>query len=200
MNKVTPDLPLHRAHLRRALLASKPEGSNYSFMKKLLPVGLVLALLLMFNAVQKPDSAIQITPKASAQEFFNDVLTRVQELTPEELAALEAKLGGGWFEEARGASDLTYVELEKKACEPEIMATDPYCLIYDYSTPLGGTVGMQSHTQEEQALYDSCVALQYTSSDGAHVTLLVDPELNPLVAFYSYDNPEDLFQHFEDLP
>jgi|GEM_PF-3216329 len=118
VSKSTPDLPLHRAQLRRALLASKQfEGSTFSFMKKLLPVGLALAILITFNTLQEPDSVLDLTPTVSAQELVQDMISKLKTLSPEETEAIQEKLGtqemASYFSEALVADSLDYAESQK---------------------------------------------------------------------------------------
>lgn len=182
MNKVTPDLPLHRAHLRRALLASKPEGSNYSFMKKLLPVGLVLALLLMFNAVQKPDSTLQITPMVSAQELVDQVSQQIQSLTPEEVMALEERLGypgsllSDTLQEAQLAADLTDLPL----VEETVTASDgnEYCIVV-----VDNLIAFASDQSNCISRFVDFRSVIFTSSDDSLVVMMVDKNLLPAAIF-----------------
>ncbi len=74
MSKSTPDLPLHRAHLRRTLLASKQfDGSTFSFMSKLLPVGLVLAIGLSVMWARPGEAPTPLYVAQSDQETFTTV-------------------------------------------------------------------------------------------------------------------------------
>lgn len=182
MSKATPDLPLHRAHLRRALMASKPEGSNLSFMKKFLPVGLVLALLLMFNAVQKPDSTIQISPKVSAQELVDQVSQQIQSLTPEEVAVLEERLGysgtsvSDTLQAAQLAEDLSDLPL----VEETVIASDgrEYCIVV-----MDKLVAFASDQSNCISRFAELRSVIFTSSDDSLVVMMVDKSLLPAAIF-----------------
>ncbi len=132
IDKSTPDLPLARSQLRRVLLASKQfEGQTFSFMKKLLPVGLALVLLLMFNAVQKPDSTLDLTPTVSAKELVNEVLENLQNLTTDQLTQISQDMGLPSSDEiitsltdAVNAPDLSYVDREVLSCDEALTLSD----------------------------------------------------------------------------
>lgn len=130
MNKSTPDLPLHRARLRRALLASPQFEGSSIFMKKLLPIGLALILLLTLNTVQDSNSTLEITPQVSAQELIEDTIQNLQNLSEDELQAIEDRLEWGDafspLRSAQMAHDLSYVEFQSLSCaDVEVYSEEP---------------------------------------------------------------------------
>lgn len=186
MNKSTPDLPLHRARLRRALLASPQfEGSPFTFMKKLLPIGLALALLLTLNFVQKPDSTIQITPQASAQELLLQVSDQIHSLSTEEIGALEETLGFASYsdspindvlQEAQSASDLRDLVLT----EETVVASDgkEYCIVL-----LDTLQAFASDQPGCIAYFEELRSVIFTDSDGSIVVMMVNDALFPAAIF-----------------
>lgn len=186
MNKSTPDLPLHRARLRRALLASPQfEGSPFTFMKKLLPIGLALALLLTLNFVQKPDSTIQITPQASAEELIDDVTSKIRALSSDDLIVLEEKLGVPdvkmILEEAQQALDLRDITLH----EETVLGLDDkeYCIIV-----LENLYALASDEPNCSAFFKDFRPVVFTASDGTIFIISVGQDLVPGLIF-SYSSP-----------
>lgn len=183
IDKTTPDLPLHRAQLRRSLLASKQfEGSNLSNMTKLLPVGLVLVLLIMFNAVQKPESTIvDFAITVNAQEVLGNVVEEFQSLSPDEIQALNEKLGvdlATILTEARAAEDLHIVDVVVTEENGETSYTMNYP---DAESNGGGT----TFAIIDEDTWDELTFLEYSRADGTTVQLGVNPLDNyfPVVIF-----------------
>jgi len=167
LDKSTPALPLHSIRLRRALLASKQfEGSSFPFMTKLLPVGLVLALLMAFNALQAPDSTLGLTPSASAQEILSNVVTAFQALSDEEVDALNQRLAildvGDLLLEARDATDLHLEDQRSFTKNPDGTAT----LTFGEEQ----TTSSQSTDLSEANLS----VLAFTAEDDSQVAMVID--------------------------
>lgn len=201
INKSTPDLPLHRAHLRRALLASKQfEGPNYSFMKKLLPVGLALVLLLMFNAVQKPDSTLQITPTASAQEILANVVEGFQSLSDEEIAALNERLKvpdcGDLLMKARNAKDLHIEEDWILTANPD--GSEGITIYFGEGEGSFVNFGPESvETNNPIKNYEDLTVLAYTLENGSKVDIVIDVNNDYIPVMMIVTEPEYMDENGE---
>ncbi|QQR55273.1 hypothetical protein IPG41_01800 [Candidatus Peregrinibacteria bacterium] len=183
VNKSTPDLPLHRARLRRALLSSKRfEGSSFNLMKRLFPIGLALVLLFTFSVLQKPDSHFNVNPvpAVSAAELVSQVSEQIQALSVEELAALEERLQVPDLEhilsEAQGALDLRDVVI----AEETLMDSngDAYCTVV-----LENLLAIVSEQSGCASYFSERRPVAFTTADGSSVVMFVEDDLLPSEVF-----------------
>lgn len=168
----TPDLPLHRAQLRRALLSSQQfEGSSLYIMKRFLPSAVLLLLIFGLSFAFHPENTDHplTTPTASAQEVLANVVEEFQSLTDEEIAALNEKLGmpcGDVLTEARNASDLHLIEVQKTTADGITSYTFPTT-----GNSIDGELAVQMSEGES---WDQLTFLEYTDPNGALVQLGID--------------------------
>lgn len=122
--KPSVDFPQHRAQLRRALLNSPRSRSTPLFMSfyKLIPATLVLALIFGLSFAFRPQELLP--PRASAKELLENVLVKLQSLSPDELDVIAQKIGVSnsdeIMEDLKGAvlaADLAYVDKKELSCE-----------------------------------------------------------------------------------
>lgn len=184
VSRSTPDLPLHRAALRRALLSSKPfEGLNSYFMSKLLPVSLALVLLLMFNIVQKPKFTFEPLPIVSAEELMTGVLIEVQALSSEEIAQVEKNLGtdiAQFLKDAQAAENLHYSDLRE---EVDAEGNRSYLLSSGIELNESRFSVNYEGGLEDEEVFESLIFLHYTTPEGAEVDLGVDAQKVPAIVF-----------------
>ncbi len=177
-----PDVsaPLHQSALKRGLLASKKAKSLFIPMNlfKLLPAGAAVALVMAILLHAPSGTSVDpfVTPTASAQELIMQVSEQIQALSPEEVAALEERLGvsrlSNTLQEAQQAEDLNDLPL----VEETVVAVDgkDYCIV------------MMDKLQAFASDQPNCISdfegqrsVIFTSSDGSIVIMLVDEDLFP---------------------
>jgi hypothetical protein len=178
----TPDLPLHRAELRRALLSSqKFEGSSLYIMKRFLPSAVLLLLIFGLSFAFHPENTDHplTTPTASAQEVLANVVEEFQSLTDEEIVALNEKFGVDCTDvltEARNATDLHLIEVEKTVEDGMIS------YVFHDEAFANGEVGIQMSEDESEI---DLTFLEYTGPDGAIVQMGIRPDYIPSIIFMS---------------
>ena len=203
MEKPEIRLPQHQRRLKQVLLSKQGAFSFYSmFSPRFIPIVVsAFALLLGVTFLLQSPEAPVFVPTASAQEAIQNSLEHLKALSPEDLLALEAKLGTPelveLFEEARSAQDLNYAPLTSISCEEAgEMANSPQTLV-DLSTvvPDGSCASAATlvwkdarvlFTSSQKDLSDLVVPgqspLGFTTSDGSAVLLILGEDFLPTTA------------------